>query len=117
MAGLRLKDSGERPALKDSSDESFAPVASPAADVWLIDKVNDGAVTDIKIRVPALGLQIEGVSRQISIVLCRHEGIVDVIDGMRVGIRHLELHAMGNLLLQVHLHAIVNGIANGLGKE
>src|SRR4029077_5118052 len=45
------------------------------------------------------------------------ERIVHVVDGMREGVRTLDLQSVREALLDVHLQAVIDGIANGLRES
>src|SRR5260221_4715180 len=83
------------------------------ANVGFVDEVDDTAVADVEIGISALCAKVEGIAREIPVSRGRHKWIVYVVDRMGEGVRSLNLEAVGEALLEVHLQPVISGVANG----
>ena len=112
-----MHNAGQRPPFENTADEAAAEMPAAAANVGFINEIDQGAMTDIEIGIATFRLQVEGVEWEVSVVASGYEGVIHVVDGVRIRVGGLELEAVRELLLQVDLHAMVDGIADGFVQQ
>ena len=88
-----------------------------AADVGLVDKIDDAAMAGIKAGVAFLAPQVERVNREITIPGCGYERVGGVVQGVRIGVGALNLQAVEIAFRQLDLQAVVPGMPAAFIEE
>src|SRR6266403_1878340 len=89
-------------------------MAAALAENGFVNEIDYAAVTAVEVGISAFRCEIEGVEREASVSSSRNQRIVYIVNGMSEGVGALDLKAVREALLQIHLKPGVGRVADGL---
>src|SRR6202041_506312 len=117
QAGLKGGDAAEFPTCQRTPDETFIEASLAAADVGLVNEIDDAAMAGVKTGVAFLAAQIEGIDREIAIAEGIREWVGGIVQSVGIGVRALDLQAVEVAFGDLNLQAVVPGMAAAFVEE